>query len=1059
MKTIWLGRISGMMSSQHAPDHKWLVARIGLRLTCRAAQHAVNKLLQILTPSLLTGLIAVFLLQVRPFHPAAPFRLVAKLHSETAGSAHLTWDATDRTALQNSDNSAVTKGDQVLSFNLPDTTIRGFRLEPLDREGKVTLGGVALLGPDNEIVTAFPPDAFVPTRPELGVDTVSNATTFTSQPGDGVRFAAKQPLKLKRRSLPIEPASAALQFACVSLAAMLILFLAGRVPRATQRLSSALARLRDDHAAWPAATLLMAAAFATVASCFPVIFFGKSFVSPNNGATLLYNQFPTLPQAAHEVIEDGRGADMGATMWAHLPYSVIQHRAIFEDGELPLWNRYMHCGVPLLGQGQSMLGDPLHWIPVAAGGAAWAWDVKFCIAKLIFSFGVGLLVFAATGRLWLAAMLAISSSFLGFFAYRFNHCAFFSLCYAPWILLCWLRVAKTTGRLWPWALTLAAANFWELNSGTAKESAMLIAGLNFTGGLLVLAAGGDWRGRLRRMAAMAFGFLLFVMLGAPHWLVFLDALRHAWTYSGTAKVYQIQPSLLLGLFDDLFYSQTTSREALFNPSANFFILLGCIWAVVDLRRLLRDRTFLAVLLGAVLPAAMAFGVMPPELIARLPFIGSIQHVDDVFSCVFIIHLVVIAAFGLRSMWDGAVKEGAPGDSMCAAMLMAVLAALFLGYTQAAHRAGRSLLHAGETIQLSGFFLAYAAGIGSAVLLMPWIVRAIRTRASAGAFLLGGLCVFLLHFRHGMWTGTKFDRYVVNPGTRSDLAAPSPAVGAVRAASARSGEPVRTTGLGGVLAPGFNAVLGLEHFTGADALINPWQHELAAKSGMPLVWNWRWVLSRGGFPRAQVFGDLWNIRWYLGTPSEQPRTVEGLKFVCTLDLDIYASPTAWPRAFFTNQLAECASLDNFVALLGAADGRPFAADVPKIAADVPPAKPDALEGRTIISAGEYRLTGNSTAFTINAPTPGIAVLGESYEPGNWRVTLDGRPVDCFRVNYAFMGVALSEPGIHKLRFVYWPRVLTPALWIALAGLLLTAGTAFFGMRRRDPAEEAAPDSAV
>src|SRR6185295_1540138 len=104
----------------------------------------------------------------------------------------------------------------------------------------------------------------------------------------------------------------------------------------------------------------------------------------------------------------------------------------------------------------------------------------------------------------------------------------------------------------------------------------------------------------------------------------------------------------------------------------------------------------------------------------------------------------------------------------------------------------------------------------------------------------------------------FDPYVVNPRTRSDLAAPSPAVGAIRAASARAGEPVRTAGLGGVLAPGFNAVLGLEQFTSADALINPWQRELAAKSG-----DWRWVLLRGGFPRARVFGDLWNIRWYLG----------------------------------------------------------------------------------------------------------------------------------------------------------------------------------------------------
>jgi hypothetical protein len=921
-------------------------------------------------------------------------------------------------------------------------------------EGKVTLGTIALLGPENEIVAAFSPGALVPTRPDLGLTIEGNAAAFTSQPGEGVVFGAKPHLNLKRRWLPFEPVSAALQFACASLATIFVLVLAGFVPSSRkQRLAVTLARMRDDHAAWPVATLLMFATLATAASCYPVIFFGKSFVSPNNGATLLYDQFPTLPQSPHEVIEDGRGSDNGATMWAHLPYSVIQHRSIFEDGELPLWNRYMHCGVPLLGQGQSMLGDPLHWIPIAAGGAAWAWDVKFCIAKLLFSFGAGLLVFAATGRIWISAALAISSSFLGFFAYRFNHCAFFSLCYAPWILLCWLRAAQTLGRLWPWALALAGANFWELNSGTAKESAMLLAGLNFTGALLVLTVAGAWLNRLRRIAAMAFGLVLFVMLSAPHWVVFLDTLRHAWTNYATAKAYQIQPSLLLGLFDDLFYSQTTNREALFNPGMNFFILLGCIWAVIDLRRLLHDRTFLAVMLGALLPAAMVFGIVPPGLIARLPFLGSVQHVDNTFSCVLIVHLLVIAGFGLRSLWAGAVKESAPGDSMSAAMLLAVLAALFLGYTQAAHRSGRSLLHAGETMELSGFFLSYAAAIGIAVLLMPWIIRALRTGASAGPVILGGLCLFLLHFRHGMWTDTKFDHYVANPRTRCDLAAPSRAVAAIRASSARSDGPVRVAGLGGVLGPGFNAVLGLEHFTGADALLNPWQHELAAKTAMPLVWDWRWVMPRTGFPRAQVFGDLWNIRWYLGTPSEQPRTVPGLKLVRTLDLDIYASPTAWPRAFFTDQFAECASLDNFVALLGAADGRPFAADVPRKTSNVPAAKPEGLDGRTVIPAGEYRLTSNSAAFTINAPTPGVVVLGESYEPGNWRVTLDGKPVDYFRVNYAFLGVSLPDAGIHKLRFVYWPRVLTPALWVSFGGLLLTLGTVFVGMRRRKPPADA------
>ena len=1029
---------------------------------------------RILPTSLLAGLLIAFVMQVRPFSPAKPFRLVVKLHSDTAGRARLTWSSMHGTVMPNRDANLVSRGDQVLSFNLPFTTIytsrfraqdaiNAVRLDPLDRDGEVVIGEMTVIGSKDEIVRTFPASTFSATKEGTVLKVENGSVVFTSHPEEGVLILPNPGLQLARRTLPFEPASAAVQFGLTALAVMLFLWLASRVPAGTRaRLTAALAKMRDDQAAWPVATLFLAAAFATAASCYPVVFCGKTFVSPNFGPTpMLYDDFPTLPQSPHEIPESSRGSDTGATLWAHLPYSVIQHRAIFDHGELPLWNRYAYCGVPLLGQGQSMLGDPLHWIAIAGGGAVWAWDVKYCIAKLLFSFGVGLLVFAATGRIWLAALLAISSSFLGYFPYRFSHCAFFSLCYSPWILLCWLRAARTTGRVWPWALALAAANFWELNSGTAKESSILIAGLNFTGGVLVLFAAENWRSRLQRIALMAFGNVLFVMLSAPHWMLFLDALRQAMTFN-PAVTFQTQPSIALGLFDDLFYSQATrANEFIFNPSTNFLILLGCLWAAVDLRRLLRDRTFLAVFLCAALSAAVVFGVIPPGFIARLPVIGGIQHVDSTFSCVLIIQLLVLAAFGLRSLWDGAARKKAPGDAMLVAILFAVLVALFMGYTQAAHREGRSMLQMGETMKTSGFFRAYALALGAALLAMPWVVRGLRRQPSAGHVLLGGLCLFLFHFRHGLWTATKFDSYVANPSIRSDLAAPSPAVRMLQASQKQTGEPSRTFGLGGVLVPGSNAIFGLESFNGADALVNPWQRQLTEKSGIPIVWAWRCMLSRTDFPRAQVFGDLWNVRSYLGMTTELPRAVHGLKLETTLDLQLYTSPSAWPRAFFTNQLAECSSLDDFVALLRAADGRPFAALVPEKASGTPPAVPESLDGRTIVPASEYHLTENSTTFTISAPTPGVAVLGNSFEPGNWRVTLDGLPVGCFRVNHAFLGVAIPEAGVHKLRFVYWPRLLTPALWISAGGLLLALATVFLGTRKRPSPhnEEIAPDTEI
>ena len=868
-------------------------------------------------------------------------------------------------------------------------------------------------------------------------------------PAESMTSRPHQPLQLARRTLPFAPLPAALQFTSGTLAALLVFSLAGLMsaPRRA-RVAAALAKLRDDHAAWPATTLFLAAALATAASCYPVIFCGKSFVSPNFGPTpTLLKHSPDAAPQTQEPVENSRGADTGAMLWAHLPYSVIQHRAIFKHHELPLWNRTTFCGAPLLAQGQSMLGDPLHWIPVSAAGASWAWDVKFCIAKLLFSFGIGLVAFAATRRIWVAALLAISSSFIGFFAFRFDHAAFFSLCYSPWILLCWMRAARTAGRVWPWALALAAANFWELNSGTAKESAMLVAGLNFTGGLVVLTAAGKCRERLARFGLMIFGVVIFIMLSAPHWMLFLDALRYSWTIPAAMPFAQLPPDLALGIFDDLFLGQVMPGEIMANPSANFLVLLGCLWAVVNFRRLLADRTFTAILLGALLPAALVFGVIPAELLARLKFIGKIGHLANTFSCVLIIHLVIIAAYGLRALWDRAAKKKARGDMIIAAICAALLVAIFLPYVHA------------TSGKMSGFFRAYAIALAASLLALPWIVRGIRRHPHSGHFITGGLCLFVIHFRHGLWTDTKFDSYVTNPRARTNLTALSPSVSLIRTSFAESGHPARVTGLGRVLAPGFNAVPGLEHFSGADAFVNRWQYRLLEQADVPLPGDPRRFLARESFPRTRCFGDLWNTRFYLGDPADLPRDVPGLELVKTLDLDIYVSHRAWPRAFFTDRLAECSSLRNFTDLLCTGDGRPFAALVPDETSVTEPAKLAAIEGRAVVAATDYRLTENSTAFTINAPTPGVAVLGNSFEPGNWRVTLDGKPVECFRVNHAFLGVSLSAAGTHTLHFSYWPRYLTQALRISIGGVMLALAMLFTGLQRRPEPQGEPPKKEV
>ena len=138
----------------------------------------------------------------------------------------------------------------------------------------------------------------------------------------------------------------------------------------------------------PTLTILIGALVALCLSSYPIIFLGKSHFSPGYKVSMVYSGFPYVP--GYQSLETERlSADRGAGPWQNLPYSRIQYKSIFVDGEFPFWNRYNSAGLPLFGQGQSQILDPLHWIAVASKGNSWGWDVKFLLSKLLFLIGLG----------------------------------------------------------------------------------------------------------------------------------------------------------------------------------------------------------------------------------------------------------------------------------------------------------------------------------------------------------------------------------------------------------------------------------------------------------------------------------------------------------------------------------------------------------------------------------------------------------------------------------------------------------------------------------------------
>src|SRR5438094_10585776 len=110
---------------------------------------------------------------------------------------------------------------------------------------------------------------------------------------------------------------------------------------AVERCLATISRLGDRYTR---SAVAAAAIVGTVIAMYPVIFLGKSLVSPNNGAAvLLYNHAPFTPGEHDLRIENIRGTDNGAAMWAFLPYSQVQ-RVALSHGEVPFWNRYNAAG-------------------------------------------------------------------------------------------------------------------------------------------------------------------------------------------------------------------------------------------------------------------------------------------------------------------------------------------------------------------------------------------------------------------------------------------------------------------------------------------------------------------------------------------------------------------------------------------------------------------------------------------------------------------------------------------------------------------------------------------
>jgi hypothetical protein len=990
------------------------------------------------------------------------FHLEVSMTSSRGGTARVLYDIGAGINERDSARLPLQGGPRILyRFPLPAADYRAIRFHPVDRDNcEIAIEHVRIVDLFGRPVRDFPANEIIAGPGVSHLSVADGETRLTLGPGE------KEPTLLLAPGTIISLRSESGAIWLYGLR----LFLLGFIPLALLgivwlRFAPQLWRKTQPHwsrmVAWsernPRRAIFIVSVISVLVSCYPIVFFGRSFVSANN-VPMLYPGAPTVPGHFDRRSENFKGSDAGAMMWHDVPNSFVQSRAIFRDGELPLWNRFNSCGLTLLGQGQSMFGDPLHMLVVAAAGEAWAWDLKFLLAKILFCFGLGLAIRASCGHLPTALLFAFSSAFIGFFAYRFNHPAFFSICYAPWLLVCWLEItrAATTRESARWAAGLLLATWAELNSGTAKEAYMLLLSLHGCGLLIFYLSPTTYR--IRKFVDVCAVGAIFVLLAAPVWLTFFEALQKAYIpYKEAALAYQIQPGLLVGLFDDIFYRAVNPASLVYNPSANFLVLLGSIFASIYLPRLIRNPVFIATGLVALASGALVFGVIPSAVIEKIPMINHIWHIDNTFSCVLLIELFVLAGFGVSAFLKRGMRRRWKIDFIFFTLAVLALLGSYLGLTGALQRIPNTFDPMGRAGGHNAFFYLYSFSLVAALLALPWLARAIVRRSPfavlAVPFAL--ICLFGLHSRHGFQlnTGiTQLDDYVVNPAPRIDLSAPSSALSAIE----NERGVFRAAGFGSVLFPGYNGIPGVESIYGPDPLVSPYYHELLLAGGVKQEWSWRWIVERSSLKANLPLYNLLNVRYFLDMPDYVRLTSASIDRP-RWDLDISKNDSAWPRAFFTGKVRTYDRLEQFLEMLRQADAHPFAAVQSGDATGLPAEAIASGEGNDVNSvavapARDYHLTNNTTTFTIDAPAPGVAILTETYVAGDFRVWVNGAPASYFRVNHAFRGVILPAAGQYVISYSYWPKHFTASLLMAGVGALLFAAWMIVTFQRASPAGE-------
>jgi len=807
------------------------------------------------------------------------------------------------------------------------------------------------------------------------------------------------------------------------------------------RLANRVSKWSARHPIWAIALVSL---IAVVINCYPVIFCGKSFVSPASVDKLVYGWWPPLPGMKDSTLPvASHGTDTYATMLWEVPVGFIESRSLLEHGELPLWNRYSHAGDTLIGQNETMLGDPLQLIVILGRGSAGAWDVKFLVAKFLFCVGFGLLILRLLANRPLSLIYAALAAYCGAFFYIGNHPVFFVFCYAPWILLsalAWLDVGSERNVVW--ALVWLLANFACFNAGHVEVAVDLIGGLNLTALVHALARNRKAAGMAAVIGRMSLVTILFLGLTAPMWTAFFAALKGSYSLHSEIHVVQLPAATLPGAFDDLYFQLLlkSGAYAAIAPGASVLVMVGCFLSALRWRQL-KGETFFWVNGGAILLwGGCVFGWVPAAVLEVIPLLNHVGHTHTDFSYLLVVQLAIQSAYGFNCLAQENNFRRAAADLLWTAL---IFGGLILVYCF-------EITH--DPIPW-GYVLFTASGGFGAPLLFTFLKsyhRQISAVGWTGIIILG----FFPHFRFGLYNFGRID-WAMIPGPRVVLDAPSQAVDTIRAD--RSGL-FRVVGLGNFVGD-YSAVYELEDIRSCAPLSDGEFINLVREfPGVKFGGAGGWEIYIDNPVAAQPLLNLLNVKYLLiapfveiGEQMQQAIKRHDFRIIDRSDFLILENSDAWPRAFFSDHVVPVASNEEFIGQLLKNGKQPFIALPPEEVRNQPGLRQlENTNKATVWPATNYSRLPNSTAFDVHAPSAGVVCLTEE-EARDFSATANNEARKVFTVNRAFKGIYLDKPGDYHIVFTYRPRhwrLACALFWIAVGTAAALAAISLARAKRRN-----------